>query len=122
MTAATATRAPAPAAAPKPAPDDGQATRLTLRALAGSALGVLPLLQLFNDTSWLIQAWICMAIVIVPAALIRLWRAPSVVHLVPGLVVLIGYLTRVYLPDHAWLGVVPTLASRSDVQAMSTAL
>ena len=63
-----------------------------------------------------------MAIVIVPAALIRLWRAPSVIHLVPGLVVGIGYLTRVYLPEHAWLGVVPTLASRSDLQAMSTAL
>ena len=101
---------------------DGQAARLTLRAFAGSALAILPLLQLLSDTSWLIQAWISMAIVIVPAAFLRLWRRPSALHLVPGIVLLVGYLTRVYLPDHAWLGVVPTRSSWTDFRADWTAL
>ena len=41
-------------------------------------------------------------------------------HLLPGLVLLVGYLTRVYLPDHAWLGVIPTRATWSDLDAVST--
>jgi transglutaminase-like putative cysteine protease len=101
---------------------DGAAARLTLRALVGSALAVLPLLQLLTDVDWLIQAWISMAIVIVPAALLRLHRAPSAWHLIPGLVVVIGYLTRLYLPDHAWLGVIPTGSTWTDLHAVSTAL
>ena len=101
---------------------DSQAARLTLRAFAGSALAILPLLQLLSDTSWLVQAWISMAIVILPAAFLRLWRRPSVAQLLPGVVLLIGYLTRVYLPDHAWFGVVPTRASWADLRAMWTAL
>ncbi len=83
---------------------------------------ILPLLQLLSDTSWLIQAWISMAIVIVPAAFLRLWRRPSALHLLPGVVLLVGYLTRVYLPDHAWLGVVPTRSSWTDFRADWTAL
>jgi transglutaminase-like putative cysteine protease len=114
----TGTGSPAPVAPVL----DGQAARLTLRALTASALGALPLLQLLSDTDWLIQAWIAMAIVIVPATLIRLGRAPSALHLLPGIVLLIGYLTRVYLPTHAWLGVVPTTSSWTDLRTLTTAL
>ncbi len=125
MSASTVTTPapPAPAAAAVPAPNsDGAAARLTLRALTASLLGALPLLQLLTDGSWLVQAWISMAIVIVPAALLRLRWTPSVLHLIPGLVLLVGYLTRVYLSGHAWFGVVPTRASWGDFRVLSSAV
>lgn len=131
MTAATTER-PAPAgpnaslsdAGPNGARPgaDGQAARLTLRALVASLLGALPLLQLFTDSGWLVQVWISMAIVILPAALLRLQRPPSAFQLIPGVVLLVGYLTRVYLADHAWLGVVPTRASWTDFRTISHAV
>jgi transglutaminase-like putative cysteine protease len=100
----------------------GQQARQTLRVLAGCALGVLPLLQLLTDTGWLVQAWICMAIVITPAALLRLrWRA-NVAQLLPGLAVLVCYLTRVYAPVHTWAWAFPTRATWTDVSALSSAL
>jgi transglutaminase-like putative cysteine protease len=103
-------------------PASGQQARQSLRVLAGSALGVLPLLQLLTDTNWLVQAWICMAIVITPAALLRLrWKA-NIAQLLPGLVLVTFYMTRVYVPQHTWGWLFPTRGSWADISALSTQL
>jgi transglutaminase-like putative cysteine protease len=94
----------------------------TVRVLVGSGLGVLPLLQLLTDYDWLVQAWICMAITIVPAALFRLRRSAHVAQLLPGMVLVAGYLVHRYVPEHAWGGVIPSLRTWDDLTAMSTQL
>ncbi|MDT4920115.1 MAG: hypothetical protein QOI15_1017, partial [Pseudonocardiales bacterium] len=89
--------------------------RRTLLALLACALGVLPLKSLLSDTRWLLEAWLGMAVVILPAVLLRLRRAPGALDIWPGIVLLIPWLTWIYLPDHAWHGFVPTRATFTDI-------
>jgi transglutaminase-like putative cysteine protease len=90
-------------------------TRRTLLALLACALGAFPLKALLSDTRWLGDAWLAMVVVVGPAALLRLRRAPSALDVWPGIVLLVPLLTRIYVPHHAWAGFIPTKATFSDV-------
>jgi transglutaminase-like putative cysteine protease len=89
--------------------------RRTLLALLACALGAFPLKALLDDTRWLGEAWLAMAVVMAPAVLLRLRRAPSALDIWPGVVLLIPWLTRIYVPHHAWHGFIPTRTTFSDV-------
>jgi transglutaminase-like putative cysteine protease len=90
-------------------------SRRTLLALLACALGAVPLKGLLSDTRWLGEAWLAMAVVIGPAVLLRLRRSPSALDIWPGVVLLVPWLTWIYVPDHAWHGFVPTGATFHDV-------
>ncbi len=123
---ATAPAAPIAPIAPGPArpvaPMVSSDAVRTLRVLLATALAVVPLLQMVSDLEWLTDAWIGMAIILLPAAALRLRWTATTVQLLPGFVLLIFYLTRRYLSEHAWGGFIPTRASWDDVRALSTDL
>ena len=108
---------PAPAAG-RPTEWDARnsAPRRTLLALLATALGATPLKALLTDWSWLLHGWLAMAVVIGPACLIRLRRAPSALDVWPGIVLLVPWLTLVYVPHHAWGGLIPNGATLHDVR------
>jgi transglutaminase-like putative cysteine protease len=117
---ATATRAARPPAEPaepaEPAVGHNHSgARRTMLALLGTALGVLPLKALLSDNMWLIQAWFAMLVVLVPAALLRLRRAPGALDIWPGILLLVPVLTALYVPHHAWGGFIPTGRTLTDV-------
>ena len=89
--------------------------RRTLLALVACALGAVPLKALLLDTGWLGEAWLAMVVVIGPAALLRLRRAPSALDIWPGILLLVPWLTRIYVPHHAWHGFIPTKTTFSDI-------
>jgi transglutaminase-like putative cysteine protease len=99
-------------------PDNHSGTRRTLRALLASALGVLPLCELFTDVGWLFEIWLAMLIAIAPAALMRRRRRPKVLHTWVGLALVVVWLTAHYVPQHAVGGVLPTLATWHDVSTL----
>jgi transglutaminase-like putative cysteine protease len=80
----------------------------TLLALLASALGAIPLLTLISDAGWLIDAWLSMLVVVVPALLLRLRRPPGALQIWPGVVLLVPWLTARFLSDTAWYGFIPT--------------
>jgi transglutaminase-like putative cysteine protease len=93
--------------------------RRTMAGLVASALSVLPLSETFTDWAWLPPVWIGMVLAIGPAALLRTRYAPRAIHLLPGLVLAVLYLTVRFVPDHAWAGVVPLRGAWLDVAAMN---
>ncbi|HKC29080.1 MAG TPA: DUF3488 and transglutaminase-like domain-containing protein [Jatrophihabitans sp.] len=98
------------------------ATRRTLLALLACALAATPLKSLLSDNRWLGDAWLTMAIVIGPAALLRRRRAPSAIDIWPGVILLIPWLTLLYVPKHAWGGFIPTGATFGDVSRLMDSL
>jgi hypothetical protein len=98
------------------------ATRRTLLTLLACVLGITPLKSLLADTRWLGEAWLTMAIVILPAALLRLRRAPSALDIWPGIILLVPWLTHVYLPHHAWHGFIPTRHTLGDISDLMDSL
>jgi len=96
-----------------------QASKATVRVLAGTALGVLPLKGMFTNSGWLVDSWLTMAIVVLPAALLRARYRPGSWQLLPGLVLGVFFLTARFLPAHATLGFIPSLATSSDVGRMT---
>ena len=103
--------------------DTGSAdTRRTLLALLASALGAFPLCQLFSDRGWLVEVWVTMAVVVVPAAVLRRRRAPSAVHTWLGVLLLVPWLTVSFVRDHALLGVIPTTGTGTDLSSLLTSL
>jgi hypothetical protein len=97
-------------------------SRRTLRALLASALGVLPLCALFTDVRWLFEIWLTMLIAVGPAALLRRWRRPKVLHTWVGLGLVVIWLTAHYVPQHAAGGVLPTFATWHDVSALMSSV
>jgi transglutaminase-like putative cysteine protease len=91
-------------------------------ALLASALGVVPLMSLLSDLHWLIDAWLAMALVIVPAALLRLRRPPGALDIWPGIILLVPWLTWMYLSDAAWHGVIPTGATFTRISQLMSDL
>jgi transglutaminase-like putative cysteine protease len=91
------------------------ATRRTLLALLACALGALPLKALLSDNRWLGEALLAMIIVVAPAALIRLRRAPSALDIWPGVILLVPWLTWRYVPDNSWAQFVPTRGTMHDI-------
>ena len=80
----------------------------TLLALLASALGAVPLCTLLSDRSWLLDVWLSMVVVLLPALVLRMWRPPSALHVWPGVVLLIPWLTARYVSHGAFLGCIPT--------------
>lgn len=98
------------------------ATRRTLLALLATALGIVPLKAVLADNGWLVDAWATMLVVILPAALLRLRRAPSALDIWPGIVLLIPWLTAVFVHQHAWYGFIPNHHTWNDVTALMDSL
>jgi transglutaminase-like putative cysteine protease len=98
------------------------AARRTMTALLATALGALPLKALLSDNAWLIEGWLTMLVVVGPAALIRLRRAPSALDVWPGIVLLIPWLTVLFLRQHAHGGFVPSGATVDDLTALMDSL
>lgn len=94
----------------------------TLVGLLASALAILPLKTLFSDTGWLIDAWSAMAVVLLPAALLRARRPAGALDIWPGIVLLVPYLTFRFLRAHAWAGFIPTTGSWHQISRLMTAL
>lgn len=105
----------------KPSDEPGSSRR-TVRALLASALGVLPLCELFTDVRWVPEIWVAMLIAIGPAVVLRRSSRPKVVHTWLGLGLLVIWLTARYVPEHAFAGVLPTFASWHDVNALMRAV
>ncbi|HEU5006541.1 MAG TPA: DUF3488 and transglutaminase-like domain-containing protein [Jatrophihabitantaceae bacterium] len=80
----------------------------TLFALLASALGTIPLCTLLSDRGWLVDVWLSMLVVLLPALVLRQWRAPSALQVWPGIVLLIPWLTARYVSDGALFGCIPT--------------
>jgi transglutaminase-like putative cysteine protease len=93
--------------------------RRTMAGLVASALAVLPLRELFTDWGWLTDTWVVMALVVVPAAALRLYSQPKVWHLLPGLLLAVCYLTHRYVPDNAIAGVIPGPGAWKDVAVLN---
>lgn len=98
------------------------AFRRTAIGFLASVLSVLPLKTLFSDWSWLLDAWLTMAVVLLPAAMLRLRRPAGALDIWPGVILLIPWLTGRFVSAHAWLGVIPTTASWHDVSRLMNAL
>ncbi|MDT4938793.1 MAG: hypothetical protein QOG80_2464 [Pseudonocardiales bacterium] len=90
----------------------------TLRAMVATALMIVPLWGLFTNQGWLIDAWLAIAVVCVPAAIIRATRVPRVWQTWLGIVLLVPWLTARFVSDHAVGGVLPTRATWSDVSGL----
>lgn len=89
--------------------------RRTIAGLVACALAVLPLRGLFTDWAWLVDTWVVMAIALLPAAALRLRSQPRVWHLLPGLILVVFYLTHRYVPEHAFAGIIPGPGAWQDV-------
>ncbi len=96
--------------------------RRTLFALLASGLGVLPLKALLSDSTWLVQAWLAMIVVLLPAALLRWRRPPGALDIWPGIILLVPFLTLAYVRQHAWGGLIPSGRTFSDVGTLMDSL
>lgn len=96
-------------------PASRSGTRRTLLALVASCLAAMPLKALLSDSGWLFQAWLSIAVVLAPAALLRLRRQPSALDIWPGIILLIPWLTWLFVPHHAWGGLIPSGRTFSEL-------
>ncbi len=121
----TATMAPPtrPSAPPFVARErDFSPLRRTLITLLATAIGITPLKALLSDYGWLFEAWLTMVIVIAPAAVIRLWRPPGALDIWPGVLLLVPWLTALFVRQHAWGGFIPTGATLTDISHLMDSL
>lgn len=104
------------------APRDRSGVRRTLLALLASGLGATPLRAVLSDSGWLFEAWLTMIIVIAPAVLLRLRRAPGALDIWPGIILLIPWLTRLFVAKHAYGGFIPSRATMTDIARLMDSL
>lgn len=90
----------------------------TLVVALGSALAMLPLRAVFGDWTWLLQAWLAVAVVTGVVAILRIGRAARLWHDAVGLLVLVGFLVATHLSTHAIAGFIPTSATLEDLRAV----
>jgi transglutaminase-like putative cysteine protease len=86
----------------------------TLLALAACALACVPLCSLFTDQLWLGSAWLTMAVVVGPAAVLRVRGPARVWHTWLGLGLGVCWLTARFAHQHAVGGVLPTTRTWDD--------
>ncbi len=115
-------RAPRERRTTPPAEYETPALRSTLLALLAGALAMVPLKGMFTDWGWLLDAWLTMAIVIAPAALLRRHRDAGALDIWPGILLLVPWLTALFVPAHAWGGLIPTSGTVSDISTLLDAL
>jgi|KBSSwiStaDraftv2_1062776.scaffolds.fasta_scaffold09918_7 transglutaminase-like putative cysteine protease len=93
--------------------------RRTLVMLLACALGALPLKAMFTDWGWLLDVYLAMLVVAVPALFIRAsGREAGALQIWPGLVLLLFWMTARYVPGHALLGFFPGPGAWRDVGAL----
>jgi transglutaminase-like putative cysteine protease len=92
----------------------------TLLALLASALGAVPLCTLLSDRGWLVDVWLSMLVVLLPALVLRQWRPPGALQVWPGVVLLIPWLTARYVSDGALFGCIPTGRTWDHVSTLLT--
>ena len=97
-------------------------SRRTMLAVLASGLAAVPLKTLLSDSGWLFEAWLTMLVALTPAALLRLRRAPSALDIWPGIILLVPWLTRVFVPHHAWGGFIPSGRTFTDVGHLMNSL
>ena len=98
------------------------AVRRTLVALLASALGALPMCEVFTDRGWLVDVWLSMVIVVGPGLLLRLRRPAGALQVWPGIALLVLWLVARFVPAGAWLGVIPNGATFRQVGDLLTGL
>ena len=81
--------------------------RRTLVVGGGTVLCFAPMHTIFTDWTWLVQTVGAVVCVLGPAAFLRSRRAPRVIQLLPGLALLVLYVTVVYLSASATFGFIP---------------
>lgn len=90
-------------------------TRMTLAAAIATVLGSVPIGSTFREQQWAVYAWFAVSIIaLVNLGARRLW-VPSALVPVVGLVTLGLYLTAVFTPDGAFLGLLPTSESLREL-------
>ncbi|MEO6502254.1 MAG: DUF3488 and transglutaminase-like domain-containing protein [Jatrophihabitantaceae bacterium] len=88
---------------------------------AGVLLTTLPLRSVFTDWSWLIVSVGCVLPYLAVVALFRLRSTPRWWHSLVGLLASVLMLLWVFVPQHLWLGVLPTPSSLTDIGDLVTA-
>jgi transglutaminase-like putative cysteine protease len=90
----------------------------TALVAAGVLLTMLPMRSVFTDWSWLIASVGCVLPYVVIVAAFRAQRTPAAWQVLLGLAGSVLALCWVYVPQHLYLGVVPTWASVNDVHLL----
>jgi transglutaminase-like putative cysteine protease len=91
-------------------------------ALLGSALGAVPLKALLLDNVWLVEAWLTMLVVVAPAAILRRRRGPGALDIWPGIILLVPWLTVLFVRQHAWGGLIPNGATLTEISRLMDSL
>ncbi|MEO7262150.1 MAG: DUF3488 and transglutaminase-like domain-containing protein [Jatrophihabitantaceae bacterium] len=81
----------------------------------GVLLTTLPLRSVFTDWSWLWVSVGCVLPYLAVVALFRLRSTPRWWHSLVGLLASVLMLLWVFVPQHLWLGVLPTPSSLTDI-------
>lgn len=82
---------------------------------AGVLLTTLPLRSIFTDWSWLLVGIGCVLPYLAIVGLARMRTAPRWWHSAAGLLVSVLMVLWVFVPQHLWLGVLPTSSSFTDI-------
>jgi transglutaminase-like putative cysteine protease len=82
------------------------------------ALGAISLKALFRDVTWLPEVWAAQLVVIGPALVLRRRREAAPWHVWPGLVLLVPWLTAMFVPQHAIAHLLPTTGAWHDVTGL----
>lgn len=128
----TTTTRPDPAGAGRSAPADQRGStertigaelsrddvRRTAVVGAGTVLCFAPMHTIFSDWAWLVQTVGAVICVLGPAGYLRSRRAPRVKQLLPGLILLVFYVTAVYLHASAIDGIIPGRHTWAELATM----
>jgi transglutaminase-like putative cysteine protease len=104
-----------PAPAKTTAGPDPVVAAATGTVAAGVLLTTLPLRSVFTDWAWLMVSVGCVLPYLAVVALFRLRSAPRGWHSLVGLLASVLMVLWVFVPQHLWMGVLPTPSSLSDI-------
>src|SRR5207253_3994217 len=85
--------------------------------MLATALAILPLAELFTEQRWVFDGWMAVAIVAIPAAILRINGEARVWHTWVGVALLVPYLISRFLSDHAIASFIPTAKTWGDLNA-----
>lgn len=88
---------------------------------AGVLLTTLPLRSVFTDWAWLMVSVGCVLPYLAVVALFRLRSTPRWWHSLVGLLASVLMVLWVFVPQHLWMGVLPTPSSVSDISDLIAA-
>ncbi|MDQ1716743.1 MAG: hypothetical protein QOE89_696 [Pseudonocardiales bacterium] len=98
---------------------DGQLTATATATVTGGVLlTMLPMRSVFTDWGWLVASVGCVLPYVAIQVAFRLQRAPRWWQVLLGLLASALALAWVFIPDHLFLGILPTTASLDDVRRL----